>query len=60
VVMGGDTVADPAAVVAPGGLLDPLKHQNVRVVDAGQEVPGPGVVVAIELQDFALKIRKVI
>ncbi len=58
-VVGWNPVSDPAAVVAPGRLLHALEDQHVGVVDTGQKVPGPCVIVAIQFQNFTLKQKKI-
>lgn len=55
VVVGWDPVAHPAAVVTPGGLLDSLQDENVRIVDARKEVPRAAVIVPVQFQDFSLE-----
>ncbi len=58
-VVGWNPVSDPAAVVAPGRLLHALEDEHVGVVDTGQQVPGPRVVVPIQFQNFTLKQKKI-
>ena len=53
--MVGDSISHSAAVVAPGRLLHSLEHQDVGIINTGQDESGSDVVVPVLFQDLTLK-----